>query len=154
MHSTQRRSPRPFAICAATYLLLAVGVAILQSTAPFARGWWLVAYLILVGGLSQLLLAGGLLALAGRSTARPPWAGVLLWNAGTVCVAVADLAEKPVGVLAGSAGLYGALALFGTGWRRLEVRSTWWARGYVLLLGSLAVSVAIGAALAGAVPGA
>jgi hypothetical protein len=120
------------------------------------------SYLILVGGLSQLLLGSGLIALARRSAARSSGAiatraQLLLWNTGTVTVAVADLGEAPHGVLAGSVALYGALVLFSIGLRRVKVTARRpprrWVRGYVLLLTVLGASVLIGTGLAGALPG-
>jgi hypothetical protein len=160
--SPSRTAERGFAICGSAFLVAAGAVAVVQATAPFTRGWWLVAYLILVGGLSQLLLGSGLIALARRSAARACGASatraqLVLWNAGTVTVAIADLTEVPAGVLAGSLALYGALALFSVGLRRVVVTagrpSKFWFRGYVLLLVFLAACVVIGAALAGALPG-
>jgi hypothetical protein len=160
--SSSRTTEHGFAICASAFVVVAGAVAVVQATAPFTRGWWLVAYLILVGGLSQLLLGSGLIALARRSAARASGssatrAQLVLWNAGTVAVAIADLGEFPAGVLAGSLALYGALALFGIGLRRVSVTagrpSRFWFRGYVLLLVFLGACVVIGAGLAGALPG-
>ena len=160
--SSSHTAERGFAICASGFVVVAGAVTLVQATAPFTRGWWLVAYLILVGGLSQLLLGSGLVALARRSAARACGASatraqLVLWNAGTVTVAIADLTEVPAGVLAGSVALYGALALFGIGLRRVIVTagrpSRFWIRGYVLLLVFLGACVVIGAALAGALPG-
>jgi hypothetical protein len=153
---------RRFVICAGAFVVASAAVAVVQATAPFARGWWLVAYLILVGGLSQLLLGSGLIALARRSAARKPGAmatraELLLWNTGTVTVAVADLGEAPAGVLAGSVALYAALVLFAIGLRRVTITArrppTRWLRGYALLLIVLGGSVLIGTGLAGALPG-
>lgn len=144
--SSSHTTERGFAICASVFVVVAGAVAVVQAAAPFTRGWWLIAYLILVGGLSQLLLGSG----ATR-------AQLVLWNAGTVTVAIADLTEAPAGILAGSAALYGALALFGIELRRVRVTasrpSSFWFRGYVLLLVFLGACVVIGAALAGALPG-
>lgn len=160
--SPSRTTERGFAICASAFFVAAGAVAVVQATAPFTRGWWLVAYLTLVGGVSQLLLGSGQTALARRSAARVPGvsasrAQLVLWNAGTVTVAIADLTEVPAGVLAGSLALYAALALFSVGLRRIIVSadrlSKFWFRSYVLLLVSLTASVVIGAALAGALPG-
>jgi len=160
--SSSHTTERGFAICASVFVVVAGAVAVAQAAAPFTRGWWLIAYLILVGGLSQLLLGSGLVALARRSAARAPRpsatrAQLVLWNAGTVTVAIADLTEAPAGILAGSAALYGALALFGIELRRVRVTasrpSSFWFRGYVLLLVFLGACVVIGAALAGALPG-
>src|SRR4051794_26146661 len=109
---------RAAVICGAAFVVAAAGVSALQSTAPFARGWWLVAYLVLVGGLSQVLLVGGLEALASHAGARmlggrAANARLVLWDAGTLMVAAMDLAEWQIGVLLGSAALAVALALFG-----------------------------------------
>lgn len=134
----------------------------MRSASPLARGWWLAAYLFLVGGVSQILLGNGLLALARRSAARGSGTNaargqLALWNVGTVTIAIADLKEVPGAVLTGSAALFGALVLFGLGLRRVHVTALHPARGslrgYAVLLGFLAASVVIGAALAGALPG-
>lgn len=144
-------------ICAATFLTAAAVIAVVITTAPITRGWWLVAYLALVGGISQILLGSGLVALARRSGAgvlelRHKRAELVLWNAGAVIVAVADLAAAPGGVLAGSVLLVAALALFAGGLcetvatARRPVQG--WVRMYAFLLGFLTVSVAVGAVLA------
>ena len=152
---------REFAFCAAAFVALAAGFAVLQAAAPFTRGWWLVAYLFLVGGLSQLLLGSGLIALARRSKARATAANaraqLVLWNAGTATVAIADLRNAPGGVLAGSLILLAALALFAVGARRVSVTARHavrrWIDCYLALLAFLATSVVVGTALAGALPG-
>ncbi len=157
--SEGRTTGRGFTICACAFVVVAATVGVVQASAPFTRGWWLVAYLLLVGGLSQVLLGRGLIAIARRSTAHEfrataTGAQLALWNAGTVTVAMADLTEHPGGVLAGSATLYCALALFAIGLRHVSITARYparrWIRGYVVLLLFLASSVVIGAALAGA----
>src|SRR5215211_5146213 len=71
-------------------------VAAVNSAAPSAHGSWLAAYLVLVGGVSQVVLGVGHRALLAR---EPPWqatrAQLLLWNAGSVAV--------PAGVLSDAA---------------------------------------------------
>ncbi|MEP6953814.1 MAG: hypothetical protein ABI950_07120 [Solirubrobacteraceae bacterium] len=152
----------PFALSAAAFVVAAAVAAVVRIAAPFPRGWWLVAFLVLVGGLSQLLLGGGLAALAGRAGSPPPGASerraqLALWNVGTVAVAVADLGDVHVGVLAGSVALLLALALFARGLAIVNVKarrpSTRLNRSYALLLVALGVSVAIGAGLAHTLPG-
>jgi hypothetical protein len=54
-------SPPP---AAAAFLVAAVLVAAVRGLVPFAHGWWLVSYLVLVGGISQWLLGGA---------PGPPW---------------------------------------------------------------------------------
>ena len=145
-------------ICAVAFVGAAAVVAAVHVATPIARGWWLVAYLTLVGGIAQLLLFAGLAALTRRSGARVPGADVMrtrivLWNAGTLIVAVMDLVELQVGVVIGGGVLVVALVLFARNLRAVDVaaprlRDRWFA-GYALLLIGLGCSVAIGVALAG-----
>lgn len=157
---------RWFTVCATLFLVAAAAVAAVRVTTPIDRGWWLVAYLSLVGGIAQLMLGPGLLALARRRSAPAPPVGALVirllsWNAGTLLVAAANLAGVMVGVVAGSALLLAALALFAGDLRILGAAAhdvtahdaaasvtSWWVRGYAFLLVFLAVSVAVGTALA------
>jgi hypothetical protein len=82
---------------------------------------------------------------------------LLLWNAGTVIVAVADLASTPAGVLVGSVLLLLALGAFALSLRRVEITAQRpmraWIRSYALLIAFLVGSVIVGAVLAGALPG-
>ena len=84
---------------AVAFLLAARAVAVVRSVHPFDHGWWLVSYLALVGGASQLLIGAGRLMLAATPASaqgrRTAWAEWMLWDFGTLLV--------PVGVLAGTA---------------------------------------------------
>jgi anti-sigma factor RsiW len=151
-----------FTGCAAGFVFVAVSVAAAHATMPITRGWWLVAYLILVGALSQVLLGPGLVAMAERTRSRIPShramrTQLVFWNAGAITVAVADLASAPAGVLTGSLLLLIALGAFAVSLR--QTRNTAqrpkpaWIRGYALLIAFLVVSTIVGAALAGALPG-
>jgi hypothetical protein len=151
---------RPLRIGAGIFVLAAVVVAIAQTMAPMDRGWWLVAFFGLVGGLSQWLLGAGLVVVARDAGARAHrGAGApmttVLWNGGTVLVAAADLAEVDAVLLLGSAALVGALLLFGRGLREVIAAGhvTALSVGYAALLVFLTVSVLVGAGLAGALPG-
>jgi hypothetical protein len=153
---------RRFAAAAALFVGTAIVVAIVHAITPVTRGWWLVAYLTLVGGTSQLLLGSGLTALAHRAGAPAPspvasTSQFALWNVGTIVVAAADLVDAPAGVLAGSVVLLAALALFAADWRRIHATERHpalrWHVAYVLLLAGLAVSTFIGTGLADALPG-
>ena len=128
---------------------------------PITRGWWLVAYLFLVGGIAQILLGPGLIAIAEHARARVPshdasLMQLILWNVGTVTVAAADLSATPAGVLAGSLLLLVALATFALSLRRVKMTARrparGWIGGYALLIAFLVGSTLIGAALAGAIP--
>lgn len=150
---------RRFTIGAGTFLTAAAAIAIVQGIAPIDSGWWLVAFLGLVGGVSQWLLGAGLAGVALRAEALPgrdtcDRVRVALWNLGALVVAVMDLADSAVGVLVGSIVLLTALGLYGRGLREVGgIRHvTVLSAGYVALLAFLMVSVLIGAGLAGALP--
>lgn len=157
MSSKNYISRRVFAVCAVLFLVAAAIIAVINARTPFAHGWWLVAYLGLVGGVSQLLLGPGLIALAaGGGTNAPALRhGVgefVLWNAGTVIVAVADLAAAPGGVVAGSVLLIAALALFTRDLQKVNSKSRRsrrvWRGMYAVLLVFLAVSTVVGTVIA------
>ena len=157
MSSKNYISRRVFVVCAVLFLVAAAIVAVINARTPFAHGWWLVAYLGLVGGVSQLLLGPGLIAIAaGGGTHAPALRhGIgefVLWNAGTVIVAAADLATAPGGVLVGSVMLFGALALFARDLLKVNSKSRPWKRVwcglYAVLLVFLAASTVVGTVIA------
>jgi hypothetical protein len=70
----EERDPRAgfrslFVGLAGVFTLGAVAVAVARSRQPFDHGWWLVAYLGLVGGLSQVVLGAGQVGLGAASAA-------------------------------------------------------------------------------------
>jgi hypothetical protein len=149
---------RPVGAFLASASALIVGggaVASVNSAAPFAHGSWLAAYLVLVGGVSQVVLGAGRLALrAPRPTPARLRTQLVLWNLGSLAVPAGVLSDAPTLVTVGSVALLWALALFAaeaSGVRR-EVRGR--AVVYLAIVVGLAASVAVGSALAGAVPGA
>jgi hypothetical protein len=145
---------------AAAFLLAAAAVAVGRGVQPFDHGWWLVSYLALVGGVSQLLLGAGRLMLAA-TPASPPgrrtaWAEWTLWNVGTLLVPVGVLADTAEVVAAGSVVLLVALSLFAAASRTPAAGPApdhglylWAYRGLVVFL---AGSVVVGAGLAEALP--
>lgn len=146
-----------FVLGGAAYLTAAAAIAAMHTNSPVTRGWWLVAFLSLVGGLSQLLLGPGLLALSRRSGAPAPsqpatGAELVLWNGGTATVAIANMASSFTGVVGGGVLLGLALLLFARDLRTVRSAARrparWWIRAYVALLGFLALSVAVGVLLA------
>lgn len=136
-------------------MLVAGGlVAAIDSAAPFGHGSWLAAYLVLVGGVSQLLLGLGCLFLpASAPSPALRRAQIALWNAGNLAVAGGVLSSTAALVTAGSVALLAALGCFAFG-AGLGRRG---ARGRVVLyhgvVVALAASVLVGSALAGAAPG-
>jgi hypothetical protein len=149
------RSTSAFLASAGVLIVAGGSVAAVNSAAPFGHGSWLAAYLVLVGGVSQIILAAGRLALrTPRPTPASVRAQLVLWNLGSLAVPAGVLADAPPLVTVGSVALLWALALFATGARgvRREVRGR--ALGYLAIIVSLAVSIVVGSALADAIPGA
>jgi hypothetical protein len=139
----------------------AVAAAIARSLQPFEHGWWLVAYLSLVGALSQAALVSGQGAIAawqGRARA-PVWLlrwELGLWNLGVVLVPVGVFAAVPAVLGLGSVALLAALALFvfGSCAPRAEQGQTarGWLYAYRALVMFLAGSVLVGTGLGEAYP--
>lgn len=140
---------RAFAGLAALLIVAGGLVAAVNSAAPFAHGSWLAAYLVLVGGVSQLLLGGGPLVLpAPDRSARLRRAQLGLWNAGTAAVAVGVFTDLTAIVFAGSAVVLAALGCFALGSGRGRAGARRRVTLYRLAIGSLAISVVVGCVLA------
>jgi hypothetical protein len=151
-----------FLAVSGVFVLAGALSAVVNTAAPFHHGWWLVAYLSLVGGLSQVLLGVGQYVLAERTQSQtPPNTSLLtqlgLWSLGTVAVAAGDLAATRTVLLLGSALLLIDLALFAVRLSRLQRsaarRALAWECCYAALVLFLAISVLVGSSLAGALPG-
>ena len=148
-----------FVVCSAAFLVVAAIIAMVLgfTSTIILHGWWLVAYLGLVGGVAQLMLGPGLLALGNRTGVAPAGMrhkllALALWNVGTIIVAVADLANSPSAVLVGSVLLVAGLGLFTVGLRDVAAATQRYTSGwewlYALLLIFLGVSVVVGTVLA------
>jgi hypothetical protein len=149
------RSTCTFLGSAGVFIVAGGSVAAVNSAAPFGHGSWLAAYLVLVGGASQVMLAAGRPALhAPRPSPALLRTQLVLWNLGSVAVPTGVLADGSALVTVGSVALLWALALFATGasGARREVRGR--ALAYLAIVVGLAVSVVVGSALADAIPGA
>lgn len=77
-------------------------VAAVTGPLELARGSWVAAYLVLVGGVAQLAL-GWVPGTLGRPLGpRSDWTCLLAWNLGNVLVVLATLTRQPLGVDLGS----------------------------------------------------
>lgn len=152
---------RAATLLAAAFAVAAGVCAAVRAADPFDHGWWLVAYLFLVGGLAQLLLTAGRDLTVERLGAADPrrrwrWWELGLWNVGTIAVPAGVLTGSEGPVVVGSVLLLAALGLF-TGGLRASVRSARqaarrWTISYHVLVAGLAASVVVGTGLAGALP--
>jgi hypothetical protein len=148
------RSTIAFLVCGGGLIVAGGVIAAVNSAAPFAHGSWLAAYLVLVGGTAQILLAGGRAALvSGGGEPDPPRFELMLWNFGSLAVPAGVLADTAGLVTAGSIALLFALALFApAGFQAGRARRRP-AIAYLALIVCLASSVVVGSALANAAPG-
>jgi hypothetical protein len=150
----RRRVPAPSAAAGLSFLAAGAGVAVWQVAERLPHGWWLITFLVLVGGVAQLLLGAGHGALARSAPSRAhssPWRRAVSWNAGTLLVPLGVLADARLAVVLGSALLIAALGgsaleLLGARAARLG-RSAHWQLAYAGLLAFLGVSVVVGTVL-------
>ena len=77
--------------------LIVVGGHIAAITGPLQleRGSWLAAYLVLVGGVTQCLIARAL-EHAPWASGREGWLTIAAWNAGNLLVVIGALARVPL----------------------------------------------------------
>jgi hypothetical protein len=145
------RSTVGFVVCGGVLIVAGGVVAAVNSAAPFTHGSWLAAYLVLVGGVAQVLLASGRAAIgsgSGRQLGR-----LMLWNFGSLAVPAGVLSDTTAWVTFGSVALLWALALCApAGFHPAPGRRAR-AVAYLALVVSLAASVVVGSVLADAAPG-
>jgi hypothetical protein len=154
--SRRRSGPATSAGAALSFLAAGACVAVWHAVEPLPHGWWLASFLVLVGGVAQLLLGAGRGALVGSAPSLPArlpgWDQALLWNAGTVLVPLGVLADARLGVVLGGGLLIvalGGLSLDLLGARHAGADcSPRWQLAYAGLLAFLAASVVVGTALA------
>lgn len=140
--------PERFGLVAG-FTAIFVGGLIAAVTNPLQlrSGSWLAAYLVLVAGLAQLLLAGQrhLLATANASI-KSQWWQLGCWFNGNLAVIIGSLTATPLLVDAGGVALIAALVLALLGTRTAkEIAPAWAARLFYV---ALALSIPIGLLLA------
>lgn len=131
-------------------MVVAAGiVSAVHELTPFARGSWLVAYLVLVGGVAQALLAfGPRWAGATIAPSAHRWAGTGLWVAGSLLVPAGRLAALAPLTIAGSIALLAALAGYAATVLRAPRGGSQRVWAYLALVVFLAASVGVGLVLA------
>lgn len=152
---TLDRTTGAFVACAGVLIVIGGAVAAVDSAAPFDHGPWLAAYLVLVGGVSQILLAVGRTGLpAPRPAHAVHRAQLALWNLGSLVVPTGVLADVAAIVTVGSVALLAGLVLFARGLTPRGRDSRGLATLYLAFILGLAASVIVGSAIADAAPGA
>lgn len=139
----------PFLVVASASIVAGGLVAAVSRPTAFELGPWSAAYLVLVGGVAQLVLGAGTAWLA---CTRPPVsrmrAELVAWNLGVVATIGGTLAGAPAATTAGGLGLVVTGYWFVTtshsaGTRRpMWVPVLWWAT-WVTIVSSVPVGVAL-----------
>lgn len=143
-----------FVATAGAMIIAGGSVAAIDGASPFAHGAWLTAYLVLVGGVAQLLLGIGSLALPQPTgSVALKRAQVGLWNAGTLAVAAGVLSDLFGLVVAGSAVVAAALACFARDGGPVREPGRTRVLVYRLLICALLVSILVGGVLTRTSPG-
>lgn len=140
---------RPFAVVGTACVVAGGLVAALTRPTGFEAGPWVAAFLVLVGGVAQLLLGAGHVYLSepvpSRSSAL---LALVVWNASVVATVAGTLASAPILTTAGGLGTVAAVVLFGRGRsRRPALGDTWFRGAYLAVLVVLLVSAPVGVAL-------
>ena len=131
-------------------MVVAAGfVSAVHELTPFTRGSWLVAYLVLVGGVAQALLAfGPLWAGSAIAPIARRWAGTWLWVAGSLLVPAGRLAALAPLTIAGSIALLAALGGYAATVLRAPRGAPRRVGAYLTLVAFLATSTGVGLVLA------
>lgn len=122
-------------------------VAAVTSPLDLAKGSWLAAYLVLVGGVAQCAIGRAQAVLSASSTPAKRWEMQFAsWNIGNLLVVVGSLTSEPYVVDVGGLLLLPALVIAVLATRRTPPSLLVWGYRAVLLL--LAVTMPIGLVLA------
>lgn len=120
-------------------------VAAAVATAPSQLGSWAAAYLVLVGGVTQVALGAGPALLAPQSPGRRAVTAELAgWNAGNGAVLAGTLLGATWLADVGGAALIAALALALAGIRGAVSHPAWPLHLYRALIALMLVSIPVG----------
>lgn len=143
------RAASVFVIVGSTCVVAGGLVAAVTGPTDFEHGSWLAAYLVLVGGVAQIVLGAGQAWLARRAPpARSTRSEALSWNIGAVAVVLGTLWSEPALTTAGGTASMVALGLFVAGVRRVRPSSRRVGLLYRGIVGIVLVSVPVGVVLA------
>lgn len=143
----------PFAALGTACVIAGGLVAAAVATAPSQLGSWAAAYLVLVGGVTQVALGAGPALLAPRSPGRRAVAAELVgWNAGNGAVLAGTLLGATWLADVGGAALIAALALAFAGIRGAVRHPAWPLHLYRAVIALVLVSIPVGLVIGAAHP--
>lgn len=140
-------TPRTVGLTIGALCVIAGGlVAAVTGPLDLAKGSWLAAYLVLVAGVAQIVLADQSRLLQVEARPRAEWVTLVLWVLGNAGVVVGTLARLPFVVDAGGLALAVALGYAVLGTRRTRAVALGWALRFIYVV--VLVSIPIGLVLA------
>lgn len=155
-HETRRQtsgiqsgfSPKNFGLAIGGASVIAGGfVAALTEPLQLAKGSWAAAYLVLVMGVAQIILAEQRrLLLPDHREPRTDLAVLLIWTFGNFGVLIGSLQNSPITVDIGGVAL--ALAVVGALWRTRGAKAVLLAWAFRLVLLVVLLSIPVGLVLA------
>lgn len=132
-------------------VLIVAGGLVAAVTRPtgFEQGPWVAAFLVLVGGVAQILIGGGQAALV----TEPPTGTTLsieltTWNVGCAATLIGTLIASPPVTTLGGVALIGSLVVFLVTVLRAGAHPGWARTAYVTVVGFVLVSTPVGLVLA------
>lgn len=138
----------PFVLAGGLCVVAGGLVAAATASTPSELGSWTAAYLVLVGGVAQLLLASGQAILTTEHSPTLARVEFVCWNLGNAAVVAGTLSGRPWPVTAGGCVLLVALVSFLFACRRSVRGGRAMLYGYRALAGFLGLSVVAGTVLA------
>ncbi len=109
-----RRWPdaRPFVLVGSISIVAGGLVAAVTRPSGIEEGSWVAAYLVLVGGVAQIVLGGGRAFLSTRDTSFSAWPMLWGWNLGALLTISGTIGATPTLTSAGGLATAAALVLF------------------------------------------
>lgn len=140
-------TPRKVGLAIGAVCVIAGGlVAAVTGPLALTKGSWLAAYLVLVAGVAQVVLADQHRLLQVEASSRAEWTTVALWVGGNAAVIGGTLLRQPLLVDLGGIALALALLYAVLGTRRTRAAALGWALRLVYVV--VLVSIPIGLVLA------
>lgn len=131
--------------------LIVAGGLVAAVTRPtgFEQGAWVAAFLVLVGGVAQILVGGGQAALVADAPSRTTLAVELAtWNIACAATVIGTLIASPPLTTVGGAALIASLVVFLVAVLRHGARPGWARTVYVTVVGFVLLSTPVGLVLA------
>lgn len=142
------RLATPFVLVGSLCVVAGGMVAAVTARAPTEHSSWTAAYLVLVAGVAQVGLGGGMASVPGcLPSARMVGVQLAMWNGGNTAVVAGTLADCVWLIDVGGVLLVATLVLSALVTRNASFRNWWWI-SFRVFQAVLLVSVPIGLMLA------